>query len=132
MWKSVLTATALIAASACTASAHPETTPVRATPIAYESDAVECMVRRVPTLHGVRLEALARGDRDAYGDYEFVVTKDGAGGSSDIVQEGAFDLSAGEQLLGEAEFSMGRRDYYRARLVLRDGGGVVCRDELRS
>ncbi|HVK79448.1 MAG TPA: curli-like amyloid fiber formation chaperone CsgH [Verrucomicrobiae bacterium] len=132
MWKSVLTATALIAASACAASAQSGPSPIRATPIAYESDAVECMVRRVPTLHGVRLEALARGDRDAYGDYEFVVTKDGAGGSSDIVQEGAFDLSAGEQLLGEAEFSMGRRDYYRARLVLRDGGGVVCRDDVRS
>jgi hypothetical protein len=132
MWKSVLTATALIAASACAASAHPEPSPARATPIAYESDAVECMVRRVPTLHGVRLEALARGDRDAYGDYEFVVTKGGAGGSSDIVQEGGFDLSAGEQTLGEAEFSMGRRDFYRARLVLRDGGGVVCRDEVRS
>lgn len=130
MWKSVLTASALVAASACAASAHPNIAP--ATPIAYESDAVECMVRRTPTLHGVRLEALARGDREAYGDYEFVVTKDGAGGSSDIVQGGEFDLSAGEQLLGEAEFSMGRRDYYRARLVLRDGGGVVCRDELRS
>lgn len=132
MWKSVLTATALIAASACAASAHPDMSPVRATPVAYESDAVECMVRRVPTLHGVRLEALARGDRDAYGEYEFVVTKDGAGGSSDIVQEGEFDLSAGEQLLGEAEFSMGRRDFYRARLVLRDGGVVVCRDDVRS
>lgn len=132
MWKSVLTATALIAASACAASAQSDYASPRATPIAYGNDAVECMVRRTPTLHGVRLEALARGDRNAYGDYEFVVTKDGAGGSSDIVQEGAFDLSAGEQMLGEAEFSMGRRDVYRARLVLRDGAGVVCRDDVRS
>lgn len=132
MLKSFLTATALIASGACAASAHPEPEPARAQPTAYESAGVECMVRRVTTLHGVRLEALARGDRDAYGEYEFVVTKGGAGGSSDIVQSGEFDLATGQQTLGEAEFSMERRDYFRARLVLRDGEDVVCRDELRS
>lgn len=152
MLRSFLTAASLIAMGACSASALPQTpeAPLQASPVAAiapapviatpraipasydEAGGVECVVRETATRNGVRLEAMARGDRDAYGEYEFVITKGGAGGSSDIVQGGEFDLAQGQQTLGEAEFNMERRDYFRARLVLRDGQGIVCRDELRS
>jgi hypothetical protein len=94
---------------------------------------VRCSIRTRRTSHGVELEAFARSNAPAMGEYEFIITKEDAGGSSDIVQGGAFDLNGGgSQSLGLSEISVERGGRYRARLVLSDSGGVICREEVRS
>lgn len=131
---------ALAAAAGCSAAAHPSDEPSVAPQLADGralSGALpdlDCDVVAVPTRHGVRIEALAHsGGAFSAIAYDLTVTKDGSGGSSDIVQSGAVDLFAGETLtLGVAEFNMGGRDTYRADLVLSDEDGIVCRAELRS
>jgi hypothetical protein len=119
---------AIVALAACAAAANPPLAE------AHESHAgVQCTIRETPTRYGMRFDVLARSDRAAYGEYDFVLTKSDRGGSSDIVQGGAFDLRAREQQsLGSTELSLERGARYRARLVLRDGDAVVCRDEARS
>jgi hypothetical protein len=130
MNKFLTTLAALAAVSACTAAAQ---TGPHNKPIAAAATAIECTIRTTPTRHGMRFEALARGFETAYGEYEFVLTKDDRGGSSDIVQGGGFDLApGGEQQLGSAELSLERGARYRARLVLSDDEGELCRSERHS
>lgn len=94
---------------------------------------VRCRIRLTRTRHGMEFEAVARALDPASGDYEFVVTKEGSGGASDIMQGGAFDLDAGSsERLGAAELSLERGARYRSRLTLSDGDGVLCEDEVRS
>ncbi|MEQ1618599.1 MAG: curli-like amyloid fiber formation chaperone CsgH [Terricaulis sp.] len=118
---------ALIAASACVASAQTsEFTDDR-------SSAAECAIDVTRTRHGALFEASARAFESASGEYEFTLSKDDGDGSSDLVQGGAFSLGAGEQdLLGSSELSLERGGRYRARLVLWDGDEVICRAERRS
>lgn len=128
MNKLLITSTALIAAFACTAAAQPGHN--RASPYAPSA---ECAIDVTRTRHGIRFEALARSPDRALGDYELVITKHDRGGSSDIVQGGQFDLRPGrEAVLGESELSLERGGRYRARLVLWDADGAVCRSERRS
>lgn len=127
MTKLLASIAALIAASACAASAQ-----TSAPSPAYAS-AAECMIDVTRTRHGMLFEALARAEDGASGEYEFVLTKDDRGGSSDIMQGGAFSLRAGEHsTLGSSELSLERGGDYRARLVLWDGDEEVCRAERRS
>jgi hypothetical protein len=96
---------------------------------------VTCDVVARTTRNGVRIEALAHAGDGVVDtiDYELTVTRDGGGGSSDIVQSGAADLVAGETVtLGVAEFNLERRARYRADLVLSDEDGVICNAELES
>jgi hypothetical protein len=125
MKKILFTLSAIIAASACTATAQDY-------PRSRHSSA-ECTIDVSRTRDGVRFEALARSRAPASGQYEFILTKDDADGSSDIVQGGAFDLSGGrESVLGSSEFSLSRHGRYRATLVLYDGRGEFCRAVRRS
>lgn len=120
---------ALASASACSAAAQPG----RAHAPLADATGAECAIEVTRTRDGVRFEALARSFEPASGEYEFVLTKDDRGGSSDIVQGGAFRLAAGEEnILGSSELSLERGGRYRARLVLRDGDGEVCRVVRRS
>jgi hypothetical protein len=130
MKKLLITAAALIAASACTAVA--QTGDRYDDHAAYPAE-VECAIRLTPTRYGMRFEALAEGFAPARGQYEFILTKDDRGGSSDIVQGGDFDLIDGDrEVLGSAELSLERGARYRARLVLSDDAGEICRSERRS
>jgi hypothetical protein len=118
---------ALIAASACVASAQTGD---------FAEDrgsAAECAIDVTRTRDGALFEASARAFEPASGEYEFRLTKDDRDGSSDIEQGGAFSLGAGEEsVLGSSELSLGRGGRYRARLVLWDGDEVLCRAERRS
>jgi glucose/arabinose dehydrogenase len=92
------------------------------------SDAVSCEVRSRRTANGVLIQARAFADRDVSGEYDLVITKSGAAGSSDISQSGALDLAAGASaLLGENEISVERGARVRAVLTLRDETGQLCR-----
>lgn len=95
----------------------------------YDAPRVACEIDVRETRNGLRLTAFASGE--ASGDYEFVVTKDGGAGSSDIVQSGEFGPGH-DQLLGEAEFTLERGAEFNARLVLSDADGVLCSDERSS
>lgn len=104
-----------------------------ATAAAHGARSAECTIDVARTREGLRFDALARSRAPASGEYELVITKTDRGGSSDIVQGGGFRLGAGdESLLGSSELSLERGGRYRARLVLWDGHGEVCRVVRRS
>lgn len=115
----------IAALTAC--AAQTQTPPYAAYP-AYAG--VSCDIYATRTANGTRLEAVAQTDRHLWGDYDFVITAGGSGGSSDIGQTGPVDLPAGRsETVGLAEIS---NRQYRAVLTLSDEGGVVCRREIRS
>ena len=91
---------------------------------------VSCEIYRARTLHGLRLEASVSGldAANAPLDYEFVVTKRGPSGSSDIMQSG----EVSEADLGAVDLSLDRGDRFHATLILRDAFGEVCAAELSS
>ncbi len=116
---------AIAAVAAC--AAQTQTLPYTDYP-AYSG--VSCDIRETRTAHGTRLEAVAETERWLRGDYDFVITAGGSGGSSDIAQSGPVELAAGRRdTVGLAEIS---NRNYRAVLTLSDAGGVVCRREVRS
>jgi hypothetical protein len=114
--------------AALTACAAQTQTPPHA---AYPAHAgVRCDIYATRTANGTRLEAVAQADRRLRGNYDFVITAGGSGGSSDIGQSGPVDLSAGRSgTIGLAEIS---NRHYRAVLTISDVDGVVCRREIRS
>lgn len=90
---------------------------------------VTCDIEVHRTSTGVRLTPVVRSNRLLSGEFSLVVTKDGAGGSSDITQGGPFDAARGERVeLSSSEFSMERGATFRAVLKVRAGGDVICRD----
>lgn len=118
---------AVHAPQAVYAGAHPQAPYIRSQP------AVGCDVRVVRSAQGVSLRGVARSDASLEGDYSFVVTKSGGGGSSDISQGGEFALTPGaETVLGSADLSMDRGARWRAVLVLERAGAETCRRDVRS
>lgn len=91
----------------------------------------DIIVRRTP--NGVLLKAVANLSRPTAGDYSFVITKSGGGGSSDINQGGELERYAGRHELGSSEVSMGRGASYRATLkLISPSGREICRRTVRS
>lgn len=143
MTRTIILLAALAAAVGCSAAARPGdgvepalTLAAGEPPEPSYQPYVTCDVLATPTRHGVRIEALAHAGEGVSDTihYDLTVTKDSAGGSSDIVQNGEADLVGGETItLGEAEFSIDRRGRYRAQLVLTDADdGIICSAEARS
>jgi hypothetical protein len=163
MKRVLLVLTALSAIAACSAAAAPNAQmTASATPPAVESQAADlagpppsetyaappkaapveriaassrpvCDIRAMPTSHGVAISAVLTADAAVSGDYNLVITKSGASGSSDVQQSGAFNAAPGERVtLGETEIGLDRGDRFHAVLTLTDADGRVCRDELRS
>lgn len=81
------------------------------------------------TSNGIRVTPVVRADKALSGEYTLVITKSGAGGSSDISQGGPFDAARGKSVrLGSSEFSMERGAKFRAVLKVRADGREICRD----
>lgn len=120
----------LLALAACAAAAQPEPALLAHEPAAGMS----CEVRALTTPMGVALEAVAYTETAIAGAYQFTITKDDAGGASDISQGGAFEATPGvEMALGGAELSVARGGRLDARLVVLDAaGGELCRDSFQS
>lgn len=140
--KTPLIAAALTLVTACAvqtpAEVHtvipPEAPPVTAQFVEGEraspDPSADCKIRETRTATGVRFEAIVQADYAVRGSYDFTVTAQGPGGSSDVTQSGEVDLADGESAaVGSAEFS-GRR--LRALLTLRDAGGELCSAERLS
>lgn len=88
-----------------------------------------CDIEVSRTSRGIRVTPVVHANRSLSGDFTLVVTKDGAGGSSDISQGGEFDARRGERVeLSSSELSMERGAKFRAVLKVRAGGNEVCRD----
>lgn len=123
----LIAASALVLAGAFTASAQP------GAPGPAASADTECAIFIAHTRYGARFDVRARSRAPASGEYEFILTKNDADGVADIVQGGAFDLSAEDDiLLGSSELSLERGSRYHARLRLWDAHGDLCRAERRS
>lgn len=140
----LMTAAALALLTACAAQpraeAHTDAPPSdgrvlvaehgRSSSTSYVSPAVTCDIRATRTAQGLRVEAIAHASREVRGEYEFALTAQGRGGSSDITQGGPFDVAAGRSAtIGSAEISRGR---FRAVLTLRDADGELCHLERQS
>jgi hypothetical protein len=128
MTKFLTIAAALFAATACTATADTVDTHRD-----LASAPIECVIRTAPSAGGTTFEAVAEAYADIAGEYEFRLTREVAGNSSDIIQSGEFDLLSGDSaVLGSADLSMGRGAHYQAELVLSNGAAELCRIERRS
>lgn len=111
-------------------TAYAETNVMRASPASPERFTASCDIYAAHTAKGLRLEAIAQAGQAVQGTYQFVITAQGSGGSSDISQGGPVDLAAGQAAtVGLAEISNRR---YRAVLTLRDADGEFCRRERSS
>jgi len=98
---------------------------------AIRASTCDIIVRRTP--NGVLLKAVANLSRPTAGDYSFVITKSGGGGSSDVNQGGELERYAGRHELGSSEVSMGRGASYRATLkLISPSGREICRRTVRS
>lgn len=107
---------------------RPDTPVAAPIPVAARADAVTCQVRSRRTANGLLIQAHAVADRDISGEYDLLITKSGAAGTSEIAQSGALELAAGSSaLLGESEISVERGARVQARLTLRDERGQLCR-----
>jgi hypothetical protein len=141
MRNAILTAFAFAALSACAAAASPSapSAPTSPPPLHAQTQPasapapVWCDIRITPTRNGARFEPVAQSPYPVAGSYRFVLTRTDVSGSSDVEQSGSFDL-AGDRLvvLGSSELSFDRGARFRARLVLEDRRGIVCRQEVRS
>jgi hypothetical protein len=98
---------------------------------AVRASTCDIIVKRTPD--GVSLKAVANLSRPTAGDYSFVITKSGGGGSSDINQGGELERYAGRHELGSSEISLGRGSSYRATLkLISPSGREICRRVVRS
>jgi hypothetical protein len=81
--------------------------------------AIECVIRAQPAKDFLRLEAIARSDVAAAGEYSFSVVKQSSTGSSNNAQSGRFVLEAGqEQVLTTLILDRSAIGNYRAELSL--------------
>lgn len=97
--------------------------------VVHKVERLSCDIDIKRTSNGIRVTPVVHADRSLSGEYTLTITKDGAGGSSDISQGGPFDAARGERVkLSASEFSMERGATFRAVLKVRAGGEVVCRD----
>ena len=81
--------------------------------------AIECIIRAQPNEQFLRLEAIARSDMPAAGEYSFSVAKRSPTGSSSNAQSGSFVLQSGqEQVLTTIILDRSAIGNYRAELSL--------------
>lgn len=105
--------------------------PVKPAPPAahVESARLSCVIDVDRTARGIRITPVVKSGRSLSGEYSLVITKDGAGGSSDINQGGPFEAVRGERVeLGSSEISLERGARYRAVLKVRADGREICRE----
>lgn len=94
-----------------------------------QSARLSCVIDVDRTPRGIRITPIVKSGRSLSGEYSLVITKDGAGGSSDISQGGPFDAARGERLeLASSEISLERDARYRAVLKVRADGREICRE----
>lgn len=85
-----------------------------------------CEIRSSPSGSGLRLEAVALARSAMSGEYEFVITKRGGGGSSNVSQGGDFQTGPGEEtVLGEVTLGPGEGASVKAVLTVTGADGVA-------
>lgn len=95
------------------------------------SEAVNCEIRSSKSSGDTLLEAVTNGQTQTTGEYEFVISKSGNGGTSDIKQGGEFEIGPEEELvLGEVTIGSGEAASVRATLTLMENGKLLCEAQL--
>jgi hypothetical protein len=130
----LISAAGLALLAACAADARPNLAQAPLTiakPAAYGA-VLRCEAQITPERGSVRVQAVVSGSPGFHGDYEFKISKSGPNGSADTDQGGAVELSSDRPLtLNSNIFNLSRGDRLRARLIVRNDIGEVCRDEVR-
>lgn len=96
--------------------------------VALNNPELTCEVTATPVHSGITLRGVVKSDQTLSGDYEFLLLKRGAGGSSTSAQSGSFAVEAGqEEVIAEVTIGPDRDARYSADLSVRwDGGGTSC------
>ena len=83
-----------------------------------------CEIRSSPAGSGIRLEAVVSAGADMSGEYDFVITKRGGGGSSNVSQGGDFQTGPGEEtVLGVVTLGPGEGSSVTAVLTVTEADG---------
>ena len=89
---------------------------------------VGCEIRTTKVPGGEQLEGVVLARKPAAGEYEFVVSKSGGGGTSNSSQSGDFELDARqESMVGEV--TLGGGGSAKAHLTVRWSGGKASCSE---
>lgn len=118
---------------AAPAAVAPPISPPASAQAVTHAPAVWCDIRITRTRDGLRFAPIA--EADAYQDvsYRFTLTRIDANGSSDIEQGGDVSLAPHQRVtLSSSELSVDPGGRFRARLIVEDASGVLCREEARS
>lgn len=116
------------AALACLAGCLGTLSAFSISPTTQPATGVSCTITAEPTSQFLRLQALARADRDLQGQYMLSVSKRSETGSSQNVQSGDFALSSGSATpLSTLTLDRSALGHYEAKLVLTwDQGSTSC------
>lgn len=90
---------------------------------------IGCQIRATPQSDMLRLEALVSAPGIATGTYRFEISKQSSTGSSQNVQNGAFQIEPGQDaVLTTVVLDGSALGHYRARLILQspEFGSVSC------
>ncbi|WP_404404979.1 curli-like amyloid fiber formation chaperone CsgH [Pelagibacterium halotolerans] len=93
---------------------------------------VQCEIRSQPLATGVDLVGVVWADHSVSGSYQFIVNKEGASGSSRVIQRGLLALEKNQpQVVGSITINAGSGDRYIVRLtVTADGDQTLCTADL--
>ncbi|MCD7059647.1 curli-like amyloid fiber formation chaperone CsgH [Pelagibacterium xiamenense] len=93
---------------------------------------VQCEIRSQPLSTGVDLVGVVWADHTISGSYQFIVNKEGASGSSRVIQRGLLALEKDRpQVVGSITINAGSGDRYIVRLtVTADGDQTLCTADL--
>ena len=97
---------------------------------ADESTSHQCEIRTTETPAGLRVESVVRGEPGTSGSYEFVLSRSGSGGLSDVNQGGEYTIpESGEMTVSVSEFNHRRRDDFDAALTVSGPNGSTSCEE---
>ena len=91
------------------------------------TEELSCEIRSKTVSGVLQLDAVASAGAQVSGEYEFVISKAGASGSSDVTQGGEFAIEPGEPaLLGEVALGADEGGSVRAVLTVTAADGRSC------
>lgn len=90
---------------------------------------MQCEIRTQPSDVGVEMTGVVWSDNKATGSFDFIVNKEGPGGSSHVVQRGLFAVEPHQpEIVGTIRVNTSSGDRYLARLTITgaDGSETIC------
>lgn len=92
---------------------------------------IECEIKSQASTSGMVFTGVIWATRKTVGDYKFMVSKHGPGGTSNVVQRGLFAVGANKSsVVGTVAVNAGAGDQVLARLTITSNGHEICTAEL--